>query len=153
MISAPWSPSICVQYGPPSTRERSITLMPARAPPGGSLMVGPSSRKSSSERRQLGEGRAEPFLADRVEFAVVLDIEEESVDPLPQVGVGAAQRDAVGLVAQRQLGLDLELGMRLGELGEDDVSGAERVRLTREHRLKGARIIIETHDLGILGGD
>src|ERR1700722_4085924 len=32
ITSAPWSPSICVQYGPPSTRERSTTLMPASAP-------------------------------------------------------------------------------------------------------------------------
>src|SRR6185312_8312510 len=32
ITSAPWSDRIMVQYGPPSTRVRSTTLMPASAP-------------------------------------------------------------------------------------------------------------------------
>src|SRR6185437_1205007 len=59
-----------------------------------------------SEDRQLGERRAEPFPADGVELAVVLDIEDKRVDPLAQIGVAAPQGDAVRLVAQGDLGLE-----------------------------------------------
>src|SRR4051812_44730695 len=43
MTSAPWSARICVQYGPPSTRVRSITRNPVMAPETtGELMEKPS---------------------------------------------------------------------------------------------------------------
>src|SRR3954463_4008734 len=57
MTSAPWSPSIWVQYGPPSTRERSITLMPARAPVPEAVIMFLSSLTLSDAEYQCGELR------------------------------------------------------------------------------------------------